>query len=270
VSRPTVAETIAARKAEGHGVLVAYLPAGFPTLGDSVEAAKAALDAGADVLEFGVPYSDPVMDGVVIAEATQTALENGFKLKDLFPAIAEITSHSDKPVLVMTYWNPVVQYGVEKFATDLKAAGGAGLITPDLIPDEAAEWAEISARHDLEAVFLAAPSSTDERLGRAAEASRGFVYAVSTMGITGTRDDVDVAAKTLVERLYHNGATHVCVGLGISTPEQVRDVISFADGAIVGSALVRALAQGGSSAVATLVTELHAGTTRSLAGSGKA
>ena len=270
MSRPTVAETIAARKAEGHGVLVAYLPAGFPTMADSVQAAKAALDSGADVLEFGVPYSDPVMDGVVIAEATQTALENGFKLKDLFPAITEITLHSNKPVLVMTYWNPVVQYGVEKFALDLKAAGGAGLITPDLIPDEAAQWAEIAARHDLEAVFLAAPSSTDERLGRAAAASRGFVYAVSTMGITGTRDDVDSAAKTLVERLYRNGASQVCVGLGISTPEQVRDVISFADGAIVGSALVRALAEGGSSAVGTLVSELHAGTRRSLAGSGKA
>lgn len=270
MTRPTVSETIAARKAEGHGVLVAYLPAGFPTMAESVQAAVAALDAGADVLEFGVPYSDPVMDGVVIAEATQTALDNGFKLKDLFPAISEITSRSDKPVLVMTYWNPVVQYGVERFATDLKAAGGAGLITPDLIPDEAAEWAEISKHHDLEAVFLAAPSSTDERLARAAAASRGFVYAVSTMGITGTRDDVDVAAKTLVERLYHNGASQVCVGLGISTADQVRDVISFADGAIVGSALVRALAEGGPLAVATLVAELHAGTTRSLAGSGKA
>jgi len=126
MTRATVSETIAARKAEGHGVLVAYLPAGFPTLQESVQAAIAALDAGADVLELGVPYSDPVMDGVVIAEATQKALENGFKLKDLFPAIAEITSHTDKPVLVMTYWNPVVQYGVEKFAHDLKAAGEPG------------------------------------------------------------------------------------------------------------------------------------------------
>lgn len=270
MTRPTVAETIASAKAEGRGVLVAYLPAGFPTLEESVQAAQSALDAGADVLEFGVPYSDPVMDGVVIAEATQKALENGFKLKNLFPAIREITAHSAKPVLVMTYWNPVVQYGVEKFAADLKAAGGAGLITPDLIPDEAAEWVEIAQRYDLEAVFLAAPSSTDTRLTRAAQTSKGFVYAVSTMGITGTRDDVDVAAKTLVERLYANGATEVCVGLGISTPGQVRDVISFADGAIVGSALVRALAEGGAAAVGTLVEELHAGTTRTLAESGKA
>ena len=270
MTRMSVHDTIVARRDEGRGVLVAYLPAGFPTMEDSVAAAKAALDAGADILEFGVPYSDPVMDGVVIAEATQKALEAGFKLKNLFPAIQEITAHSDKPVLVMTYWNPVVQYGVERFAEDLKKAGGAGLITPDLIPDEAAQWSEIASRVGLEAVFLAAPSSSDERLQQAARASRGFVYAVSTMGITGTRDDVDSAAKTLVERLYRNGASEVCVGLGISTPEQVQDVISFADGAIVGSALVRELRERGVEGVATLVSHLSAGTVRSLAGTGKA
>jgi tryptophan synthase alpha chain len=260
--RATVAQTIAARKSEGHGVLVAYLPAGYPSIQGSVDAAKAALDAGADVLEFGVPYSDPVMDGVVIAEATQKALENGFKLKDLFPAVAAITAHTDKPVLVMTYWNPVVQYGVERFAADLKAAGGAGLITPDLIPDEAAEWIRVARELGLESVFLAAPTSTDTRLQRASEVSEGFVYAVSTMGITGTRDDVDVAAKTLVERLYAQGATEVCVGLGISTADQVRDVVSFADGAIVGSALVRALGESGPEGVATLVSTLQTGTAR--------
>jgi len=262
MSGVSVKDTIARCKSEGRGVLVAYLPAGFPSVAESVDAAKAALEAGADILEFGVPYSDPVMDGVVIAEATQKALETGFKLKDLFPAIADITSSTDKPVLVMTYWNPVVQYGVDRFAHDLKAAGGAGLITPDLIPDEAAEWMDAATRHGLENVFLAAPSSSDERLRRAAEQSHGFVYAVSTMGITGTRDDVDSAAKTLVERLYANGASEVCVGLGISSAEQVRDVVSFADGAIVGSALVRALADAGPSGVATLVAELRTGTPR--------
>lgn len=262
MSSVSVKDTIARCKSEGRGVLVAYLPAGFPSVAESVDAAKAALEAGADILEFGVPYSDPVMDGVVIAEATQKALEAGFKLKDLFPAIADITSSTDKPVLVMTYWNPVVQYGVDRFAHDLKAAGGAGLITPDLIPDEAAEWMDAATRHGLENVFLAAPSSSDERLRRAAEQSHGFVYAVSTMGITGTRDDVDSAAKTLVERLYANGASEVCVGLGISSAQQVRDVVSFADGAIVGSALVRALADAGPSGVATLVAELRTGTPR--------
>ncbi|MBT5576206.1 MAG: tryptophan synthase subunit alpha [Microbacteriaceae bacterium] len=262
MSGVSVKDTIARCKSEGRGVLVAYLPAGFPSVAESVDAAKAALEAGADILEFGVPYSDPVMDGVVIAEATQKALEAGFKLKDLFTAIADITSSTDKPVLVMTYWNPVVQYGVDRFAHDLKAAGGAGLITPDLIPDEAAEWMDAATRHGLENVFLAAPSSSDERLRRAAEQSHGFVYAVSTMGITGTRDDVDSAAKTLVERLYANDASEVCVGLGISSAEQVRDVVSFADGAIVGSALVRALADAGPSGVATLVAELRTGTPR--------
>jgi tryptophan synthase alpha chain len=228
-----------------------------------VEASVAVLDAGADVLELGVPYSDPVMDGPVIAEATQKALQAGFKLNQLFPAIEEITRRSGKPVLVMTYWNPVVQYGVERFAKDLREAGGAGLITPDLIPDEAAQWLEASDGSDLERVFLAAPSSTDERLARATELSRGFVYAVSTMGITGARTDVDSAAKDLVARLRGVNAQSVCVGLGVSTPEQVRDVVSFADGAIVGSALVRALSEGGVPAVAKLATELASGTARS-------
>ena len=262
MSVPSVADTIAARKAEGKGVLVAYLPAGYPSTQESIEAGVAALDAGADILEFGVPYSDPVMDGVVIAEATQKALESGFKLKELFPAIQAITSRTGKPVLVMTYWNPVVQYGVSRFAADLKASGGAGLITPDLIPDEASEWMSVSEKHDLERIFLGAPSSTDQRLARAARDSRGFVYAVSTMGITGTRDDVDIAAQTLVERLYAQGATQVCVGLGISQPHQVRDVVSFADGAIVGSALVRALGESGPAGVATLVSQLAEGTQR--------
>ena len=259
----SVGETIAQRKAEGHGTLVAYLPVGYPDLATSVEASIAVLNGGADVLELGVPYSDPVMDGTVIAKATQTALERGFKLHQVFPAVAEIVQATGKPVLVMTYWNPVVQYGVEKFAHDLLAAGGAGLITPDLIPDEASEWLEVSERLDLERVFLAAPSSSDSRLQRAGEVSKGFVYAVSTMGITGTRMDVDAAAQGLVSRIYEQGAQATCVGLGISTPEHVADVVSFADGAIVGSALVRALTEGGVSAVGELAQSLATGTKRS-------
>ncbi len=255
----TVHDTIARNKDQGEGTLVAYLPIGFPTLADSIEAAVATLNAGADVLELGVPYSDPVMDGPVIAEATQQALENGFKLSQLFPAVREIVDRTNKPVLVMTYWNPVVQYGVDKFAHDLKEAGGAGLITPDLIPDEATAWMEASDEHGLERVFLAAPSSSDQRLSTATDVSRGFVYAVSTMGITGAREDVDQAAKVLVSRLRDQGATSVCVGLGISTPQHVQDVVSYADGAIVGSALVKALRNGGVNAVAKLSAELATG-----------
>lgn len=258
----SVEETIAKRRDEGHGTLVAYLPVGFPTLAESVEAAVAVLDGGADVLELGVPYSDPVMDGPMIAEATQKALMGGFKLHQLFGAVEEITRRTSKPVLVMTYWNPVVQYGIERFAADLRDAGGAGLITPDLIPDEAQSWLEVSDSEGLERVFLAAPSSTDARLARAIELSRGFVYAVSTMGITGARNDVDSAAGDLVSRLRTHGASSVCVGLGISTAEQVHDVVSFADGAIVGSALVRALSDGGVDAVRELATSLATGTKR--------
>ena len=258
----SVQETIAQRKAQGHGTLVAYLPVGYPDLATSVEASIAVLNSGADILELGVPYSDPVMDGTVIARATQTALERGFKLRHVFPAVAEIVKATGKPVLVMTYWNPVVQYGVEKFATDLKAAGGAGLITPDLIPDEAADWLDISERLELERVFLAAPSSSDSRLHVAGEQSKGFVYAVSTMGITGTRIDVDSAARGLVERIYAQGAEATCVGLGISTAEHVTDVVGFADVAIVGSALVRALSEGGVGAVGELAQSLASGTKR--------
>jgi tryptophan synthase alpha chain len=256
----SVEAAISARKAAGSGALVGYLPVGFPDLRTSIEAAVALAENGVDVIELGLPYSDPVMDGPVIQAATLTALGAGFKLRHGFEAIAEITARTNVPVLLMTYWNPVVQYGVDRFADDLVAAGGAGLITPDLIPDEARDWLAASGRTGLDRVFLAAPSSTDARLEQAVEQSRGFVYAVSTMGITGARSDVDVAAKTLVARLRQAGATSTCVGLGISSPEQVREVIQYADGAIVGSALVKALADGGVAAVAATAAHLATGT----------
>lgn len=242
--------------------LIGYLPIGFPDLATSIEAAVAIVENGVDVLELGIPYSDPVMDGLAIQEATEQALQNGFRLADTFAVVRGVTARVSVPVLVMTYWNPVVQYGVERFARDLKAAGGAGLITPDLTPDEADEWIRVSDEVGLDRVFLAAPSSSDARLERAIAASRGFVYAVSTMGITGARADVDAAARTLVERLDGLGAANACVGVGISTAEQVRDVCGYASGAIVGSALVTALREGGVDAVARLASELARGKSR--------
>ena len=255
-----VEKTIALRREAGSGALIGYLPVGFPSLRESIDAAVAIVGNGVDVLELGLPYSDPVMDGPVIQAATQQALANGFRLRHGFEAVAAITAQVDAPVLVMTYWNPVVQYGVDRFADDLLAAGGAGLITPDLIPDEASEWLVASERTGLDRVFLAAPSSSDARLAQAVAASRGFVYAVSTMGITGARSDVDSAARVLIERLRAAGSTSACVGLGISTPEQVREILGYADGAIVGSALVKALADGGVAAVGALAQQLAAGT----------
>jgi tryptophan synthase alpha chain len=255
----TAGATIAARRDAGTGALIGYLPVGFPDLATSIDAAVALVENGVDILELGLPYSDPVMDGLVIQQATQTALGAGFRVRDVFAAVEGVRARVDAPVLVMTYWNPVVQYGVDRFADDLVSAGGAGLITPDITPDSAADWLVTSERTGLDRVFLAAPSSTDARLADAVEASRGFVYAVSTMGITGARQDVDAAARGLVARLKHAGAVNACVGIGISTAEQVTEVLQYADGAIVGSALVKALADGGVSAVASTAARLSAG-----------
>lgn len=255
-----VEAAVAARTSAGSGALIGYLPVGFPDLATSIEAAVALVENGVDVLELGLPYSDPVMDGPVIQQATQTALAGGFRLRHAFDAVSAIRARVDAPVLLMTYWNPVTQFGVDRFADELLAAGGAGLITPDLIPDEASEWFAASERTGLDRVFLAAPSSTDARIAQATSMSRGFVYAVSTMGITGARTDVDTAARTLVARLRDAGSTSACVGLGISTAEQVREILGYADGAIVGSALVKALAEGGVDAVARTAATLATGT----------
>ncbi|KHK98367.1 tryptophan synthase alpha chain [Microbacterium mangrovi] len=255
-----IADMLDAVEAEGRGAFVGYLPLGYPDLRTSIEAAVTLAENGADILELGPPYSDPVMDGAIIQEATHTALANGFRLRDLFPAVKEITERTGVPVLVMTYWNPVVQYGVDRYADDLAAAGGAGLITPDITPDAAAEWIAASERTGLDRVFLAAPTSTDERLDLIVRASTGFVYTVSTMGITGERAQLDAAARTLVARLRDHGCEHACVGIGISNADQVAGVLDYADGAIVGTALVRALRDGGLDGLAATARGLAAGT----------
>ncbi|MCR2762031.1 tryptophan synthase subunit alpha [Microbacterium sp. zg.B48] len=259
-----VSAAIDAAHADGRGAFVGYLPVGFPDLQTSIDAAVTIAENGVDVLELGPPYSDPVMDGTVIQEATQAALAGGFRLRDTFTAVREITRRVEVPVLVMTYWNPVMQYGVDRYADDLLAAGGAGLITPDITPDAAADWIAASERTGLDRVFLAAPTSTDERLDMIVKASTGFVYTVSTMGITGERAQLDAAARRLVERLrtHDADALRACVGIGISTADQVSDVLAYADGAIVGTALVRALRDGGLEALAETARALSAGTRR--------
>ncbi|MBN9152648.1 MAG: tryptophan synthase subunit alpha [Microbacterium sp.] len=257
-----VGAAIDAAHAEGRGALVGYLPLGYPDLRTSIEAAVTLAANGADVLELGPPYSDPVMDGTIIQEATQAALAGGFRLRDVFPAVREIAERTGVPVLVMTYWNPVLQYGVDRYADELAAAGGAGLITPDITPDAAADWIAASERTGLDRVFLAAPTSTEERLEMIVRQSTGFVYTVSTMGITGERTELDAAARTLVGRLRAHGAERACVGIGISNADQVAGVLDYADGAIVGTALVRALRDGGLDGLAALARELRAGTAR--------
>ena len=253
-----VESAFAANKAAGKDTLIGYFPLGFPTLSESVEAAVAMAEGGVDILELGVPYSDPVMDGPVIQEATELSLANGFKLRQTFDAVKEVSERTGVPVLVMTYWNPVMQFGVQKFAEALKQAGGAGMITPDLIPDEAAEWLAAADQYDLDRVFLAAPTSSAERIQNAAELSRGFVYAVSTMGITGARDEVDSLARGVVSAVRDTDVqANVAVGIGISTGEQASAVNDYADGAIIGSVFVRAYSQGGLPELKRIVAEIE-------------
>lgn len=252
-------ETLLANKQSG-GSLIGYFPLGYPNLDASIEAAVAMCESGVDVLELGIPYSDPVMDGLVIQKATEEALENGFRLSEAFEAIKKITARVKAPVLVMTYWNPVLAYGVERFASDLADSGAAGAITPDLIPDEAAKWIAATDSHNLDRVFLATPSSSDSRVGNASELSRGFVYAVSTMGITGAREDLDAKAKEVVSKVRSNAPKSLtAVGIGISTEDQVRQVNSYADGAIVGSAFIAAYASSGINGLTAKVRELAKG-----------
>lgn len=251
--------TAAAIDATGGRALIGYLPIGFPDLQTSVDAAIATVEAGATALELGIPYSDPALDGAAIQKATQVSLDRGFRLAHVFEAIEAISSAVDAPLLSMTYWNPVLRYGVDRFARDFARAGGAGLITPDLTPDNADEWIRASDAYDLDRVFLTAPSSSDARVKKVVDASRGFVYIVSTMGTTGVRADVDQAARRLVERARDAGVQHACVGIGISKPEHVHDVLSYADGAIVGSALVVALTEGGVEGLRGTVSALAAG-----------
>lgn len=251
-----VAKVLTQNKHTGRGSLVGYFPAGYPTVQESVEACVALCQNGVDVLELGVPYSDPVMDGEVIQKATELALANGFKLDQLFEVIREIKKQTETPVLVMTYWNPVIRYGLRKFAENLKAAGAAGLITPDLIPDEASDWISISDELGLDRVFLVAPSSSQDRVRANADESQGFVYAVSTMGITGERQELDKIARQLVERVKAASDTPVCVGVGVSNGEQVAEVNTYADGAIVGTALIRAYSEGGQAGLREKVAEL--------------
>jgi len=234
------AELLRRLRSEGRPALIAYLPTGFPTVDQSVEAVRTLVEHGADVVEIGIPYTDPVMDGTTVQRAVEQALEAGTRVRDAFRLVRAVADAGAVP-LVMTYWNPVLAYGVDAFARDLAEAGGAGLITPDLIPDEAAEWVEASDRHGLDRVFLVAPSSTPERLQLTARASRGFVYAASTMGVTGERATVGDRAGELVERTRERGADLVCVGLGVSNGDQAAQVGRFADGVIVGSAFVRPL-----------------------------
>lgn len=227
-------------KAEGRAALVGYLPAGFPDVPGAIEVIKAIVDGGVDVVEIGLPYSDPVMDGPTIQAAAQQALEGGIRTTDVLRTV-EAVAATGVPTVVMTYWNPVERYGVEKFAADLADAGGSGLITPDITPDYGEEWISAADSHDLDKIFLVSPSSTDERIAMTTANCRGFVYATAVMGVTGARSTTSDLAAPLVARTRATTDLPVGVGLGVSTGAQAAEVASYADGVIVGSAFVRAI-----------------------------
>jgi tryptophan synthase alpha chain len=249
--------------AENRATLIGYLPAGFPSVDGAITAAVAMAEAGADIIEIGLPYSDPLMDGPVIQQAVQAALSGGTKIADVLHTV-EAVAAAGVPALVMTYWNPIDHYGVAAFARDLASAGGAGLITPDLTPEEAGPWLEASDAHGLDRVFLVAPSSTDTRIATITGLCRGFVYAASLMGITGARKTVSDRAAGLVERVRAHTSVPAAVGLGVSDGRQAAQVAGFADGVIVGSAFVQRLlsapdAGAGAAAVRELAADLAAG-----------
>ncbi|WP_405580322.1 tryptophan synthase subunit alpha [Streptomyces sp. NBC_01190] len=254
-------ETLAAARAEDRAALVAYLPAGFPTVDGGIEAVKAVFEGGADVVEVGLPHSDPVLDGPVIQTADDIALKNGVRIADVLRTVREGHAAAGKPVLVMTYWNPVDRYGVERFAAELAEAGGAGCILPDLPVEESELWRKAAEQHGLATVFVVAPSTRNERLGTITAAGSGFVYAASLMGVTGTRVSVGAQAADLVRRTRATTELPVCVGLGVSDPEQAAEVAGFADGVIVGSAFVKRLLDHGDDLAAglTAVRTLAAG-----------
>jgi tryptophan synthase alpha chain len=226
--------------ADGRAALVGYLPAGFPDVPGAIDALRAMVDAGCDVIEVGLPYSDPVMDGPTIQAAAQQALDRGVRTADVLRTV-EAVAGTGTPTVVMTYWNPIERYGVERFARDLAAAGGAGLITPDLTPDSDPQWPAAADAHGLDKIFLVAPSSTDERIAMTVAACRGFVYATAVMGVTGARATTSDLAGPLVARTKSMTDLPVGVGLGVSNGEQAAEVASYADGVIVGSAFVRVL-----------------------------
>lgn len=254
-------EAFARAKSENRAALIAYLPAGYPTEDGAVECIAAMVEGGVDIVEIGFPYSDPVMDGPTIQEAVNVSLVGGTKSATVINTVKRV-SDLGVPALVMSYWNPIERYGVDTFAEDFHAAGGVGVITPDLTPEEAEDWIDATNSNDVDRVFLVALSSSDERIAKVAKATTGFIYAGAVMGVTGARTSVSDAIEGLVAKVRRHSDLPVAVGLGVSTPEQAHEIAQYADGVIVGSAFVTAIKKDGPAGAKALAQALSQGLSR--------
>lgn len=233
-----IGSRLTALRGRGERALVTFVTAGDPQLDQLPSILDALSEGGADLLEVGIPFSDPIADGPVIQASSQRALERGTTPEQVLGILASWTGPEKPPVVLMGYLNPILRRGLASFCRDASAAGVDGMIVCDLTPDEASEWVAAAGTAGIDPVFLVAPTSTEERVAAVAEASRGFVYAVSRTGVTGAASHASRGARDLVERVRRHTDTPVCVGFGISAPEHVREVCRYADGAIVGSSLV--------------------------------
>jgi len=227
-------------RAENRAALIAYIPAGFPSIEGCKKVIQAFVDGGVDAIEIGFPYSDPVMDGPTIQAAADQSLAQGTGAKEVFEAL-KVATDAGVAAVVMTYWNPIEKYGVEKFAQSISDNGGSGVITPDLTIEESASWKEAVEKIGINPIYVVAPSTTDARLPKVTSRCSGFVYAASLMGVTGTRTAVSSGAPDLVARIRTTTKLPIAVGLGVSTREQAKGVAGYADGVIVGSAFIKAI-----------------------------
>lgn len=220
---------------------IPFITAGDPDLSTTGELIVELARSGATLIELGIPFSDPMADGPVIQRASERALRHGFGVAEVLQVVSEARRETDVPIILFSYFNPLLQFGIEKLAEAGKRAGIDGVLITDLIPEEAGEIATIIRKHDLDLIFLVAPTSTDERLKMIAERASGFIYAVSRAGITGARETMSSEAEKLVKRVRRFSDLPVAVGFGISTPEHVLDVWRYADAAVVGSAIVKVI-----------------------------
>lgn len=237
----TLADVFARGRAEQRALLMPFLVCGYPDAATFVACAAAAGEAGGDVLEVGIPFSDPIMDGPVIAAASTRVLEQGLRVDAAFDLLQRASDAFGGPVVAMTYYNLLLRRGLPRFAADCAAAGVNGVIVPDLTPEESLPWNVACEQNGISTIYLASSTSSDVRLARIAQTSEGFVYAASTLGVTGVRASLSTGARDLVERIRKATTKPVAVGIGVSTPEQAAEVATYADGVIVGSALIKAI-----------------------------